>query len=459
MTKKSGVFITRTFTAGILLTAFFGLTGADTARADGAVPRRILVHVNTDAAHNAATRAREIERDFQVVAEPSVNSDNLYTLHLRSTANQNQMLTSLSGDSRVAWAEYDTYLAAPEVIPSPALPDVIADPFHFPFDRSAGAGKYLKQIAYTQINLGQAVSLTAGQGIIVAVLDTGVVANHTALQTHLVAGYNVLTPGTSAEDIADGTSNASVGHGTMVAGLIAAIAPGAKILPVRVLNGDGVGTASGVAQGIEYAIAHGAKVINLSLSSATFSHTLADAIHHAAESGVLVVAAAGNGGDTQTVYPAALPEVMAVSSVEADGTKSDYANYAPYVAVVAPGSDIHSTYADGAYAGGSGTSFAAPFVSAEAALIFALQSSLPAPAVRDHIRMTAHSVDSLNPQYAHRLGSGLIDIARSVLPSGPFSSCHDPNDPPNSGHGPHDPPDYGHDRHFLLRLLRLLPHR
>ena len=439
MTKKSGLFSLPLCAAGLLLA-----TG--TTHADGIVPQRILIHVNTDDTHNAGSRAREIERDFHVVAAPCCNTGSIYTLRLNPAANAGSLLTSLAGDSRVAWAEYDTYLAAPEVIPSPSLPDVIADPFHFPFDRSKGAAKYLKQVAYTQINFDSVSALTFGQGITVAVLDTGVAASHTALQTHLVAGYNVLTPYADAEDIADGASNASVGHGTMVAGIIAAIAPGAKIMPIRVLNGDGVGTASGVAQGIEYAIAHGAKVINLSLSSATFSRTLAEAVHHAADAGVMVVVAAGNGGDTKIVYPAAQPDAMAVSSVEADGTKSSYANYAPYVAVVAPGSGIYSTYADGAYAGGSGTSFAAPFVSAEAALIFATQPNLPAEAVRERIRMTAHSVDTLNPQYVRLLGSGMIDIKKSVTPSGPPDTCDDSS-------APHETPHSGHFFKILMRLL------
>ncbi len=397
-----------------LLLAALLLLAAGAARADGVVPRRIVLHINAATDKDAAQIIAEIESELEATLESHLAGTNIYALQIANGDDENEIASELGADSRVVWAETDTYFAAPEDLPDPALPVVSGDPFHFPFDITSGPGTYLTQSAYQQIDLGAAQTLATGQGVIVAVLDTGVTAGHAALVNRVLPGYNALNSALPPDDAADGATNVSVGHGTMIAGLIAAVAPGAKILPVRVLNGDGVGSALGVAQGISYAVAHGARVINLSLSSAQPSRALAEAIHAALLANVLIVTAAGNGGTAKACYPAALPDAMAISSVESSGAKSGYASFGPNIAIVAPGSGLRSAYAGGYYALGSGTSFAAPLVSAAAALLFSRQPKATVKAVRSAISQTARPVNAQNPLYAGQLGAGILDIQNAL---------------------------------------------
>src|SRR5205823_4808057 len=138
---------------------------------------------------------------------------------------------------------------------------------HFAFDKGPDPGLYINQQAYQQVDLGNAQSVATGAGVVVAVLDTGATFTHPALSAHYILGYNAINPGTEPADVPDGLFNAAVGHGTMVAGILARIAPGAQIMPIRVLDADGMGTMLNVARGVHWAVTHGAKVINMSFSA------------------------------------------------------------------------------------------------------------------------------------------------------------------------------------------------
>jgi subtilisin family serine protease len=300
---------------------------------------------------------------------------------------------------------------------------------HFAFDRTLNSGAYSTgQGAFQQVNaagsqssqtngvLQAAASLPTGAGVIVAILDTGVAFGHPALQGHLLRGYNALTPGSVPRDVPDGYTNNAVGHGTMIAGLIARLAPDAQILPIRVLNGDGTGCVWTIVAGIHYAVTHGARVINLSFGGPVTSDALEDALDEAEKNDVVVVAAAGNGSAPILEYPAALSGVVAVASVESNDRKSPWSNFGENVALVAPGSNIRSTDWTGGYATWSGTSFAAPFVTAAAVLVRSADPALSTADTVSRLRGTAHSVDRYNPRpYRHKLGSGLVDLTAAVI--------------------------------------------
>ena len=200
----------------------------------------------------------------------------------------------------------------------------------------------------------------------------------------------------------------------MLAGIIARIAPSAMILPVRVMNGDGVGTMMNVAKGLHYAVKAGARVVTMSFGSSKLTAAMKDVIDEANNAKVIMVAAAGNDGTNQMQYPALRSGVIAVTSVESNNSKSVYADYGPAIAIVAPGSGIRSTYVDGGYATWSGTSFSVPFVAAEAVMIVSRCPQLPPNSVTDAIRRTARSVDTYNPLYKGQLGKGMIDIEAAV---------------------------------------------
>lgn len=213
---------------------------------------------------------------------------------------------------------------------------------------------------------------------------------------------------------ADDPANGALGHGTGVTGIIAAVAPGACIMPIKVLDSAGYGTVFGVAEGIVYAVTHGARVINLSLGTASRSRILSRAINYATRHGVVVVASAGNSGDGSDNYPAKDRQVLAVAATDAKDQKADFSTYADWVAVDAPGVDIYSTYYDGRYALWSGTSLAAPFVSGEAALLRAQHPRAGITAIDARIRNSATPIGDQNPDYASGLGAGRIDLPAAL---------------------------------------------
>jgi thermitase len=208
-------------------------------------------------------------------------------------------------------------------------------------------------------------------GAIVAVLDTGIDSSHAGLAGSIIAEVD-FTGSQSADDVN--------GHGTHVTGIIGAtpasengitgIAPGCKILNVKVANDDGGCRSINVARGIIWAADHGAAIINVSLEIGKPSADLEGAINYAWRKGAVVVAAAGNDASSRPVYPAAYENCIAVSAVDFDASPAPMANRASWVDVVAPGVGILSTLPDGNYGFKSGTSPAAAYVSGLAVLAF-----------------------------------------------------------------------------------------
>ena len=285
-----------------------------------------------------------------------------------------------------------------------------------------GAGQY----AAPAVNLAAAQQLSTGSGVIVAVLDTGVQLDplpHPLLSSSLVPGIDLVDGDANPaetrngiDDDGDGLIDEGIGHGTHVAGIVHQVAPTARIMPVRILDDDGSGTTWNAAEGMFWATQHGAKVINMSLGSHGSPSVLRDAVRAVTAAGVLVVAAAGNDGKDRTMYPAAVPEAVAVGSVGAGDVVSTFSNFGRWVDVVAPGEDIHSSYAFPAdsYASNSGTSMATPWVAGEAALLFSYNPGLSPAAASAAISGGARSIDAINPAKAGLVGGGRIDLLASL---------------------------------------------
>jgi subtilisin family serine protease len=201
----------------------------------------------------------------------------------------------------------------------------------------------------------------------------------------------------------------------MIAGIIHKIAPKAQILPVRVMNADGEGSLLDIAKGVDWAVANGARIINMSFGGVHKSDALNDALDRAEAKGVVLVASAGNDGGELKQFPAAGGKgTLAVGAVESNNVKAPYSNYGSFVRVVAPGTSIRSTNWDDGYANWSGTSFATPFVSGQAALLLSRKPTLTSSQVSDIIRSTARSVDGVNQRVKGRLGKGVINIEASL---------------------------------------------
>lgn len=224
------------------------------------------------------------------------------------------------------------------------------------------------------IKASDAHAYSTGAGITVCVVDTGIQKTHPDLAGAVVGGENFVRTGR----VIDPTKwNDDNGHGTHVSGIIAArdnnigvvgVAPEAKLFAAKVLDKNGIGYVSAVADGILSCEEHGTKIINMSLGSAADSPVMEDAVIYAKGKGLIIVAAAGNeGGDVS--FPAKYPEVIAVSAVDSNLEFAYFSNFGPKIAFAAPGVAINSTYMGSTYKVLSGTSMAAPHVAGVAALM------------------------------------------------------------------------------------------
>jgi serine protease len=259
-----------------------------------------------------------------------------------------------------------------------------------------------------------------GSGVIVAVVDTGVSKVEDLAGTKLLKGASFV-PGTkSAAD--------DQGHGTHVAGTIAqttnngvgaaGVAPGATILPVKVLSKYGFGNSAWIASGVDYAVDNGAQVINLSLGGG-YSAVIHNAIRKARAKGVLVVAAAGNSGRKGVGYPGALQETIGVSATGPDGSLAPYSSWGKGVDIAAPGGDkrvrhggVLQDTVDGKgghhYVEYQGTSMATPHVAGAAAVL--LSRGLPADRVESTLLSTAKGEGAWDEKYGH----GKLDLAAAL---------------------------------------------
>ncbi|MER5430440.1 type VII secretion-associated serine protease mycosin [Streptomyces sp. NPDC002588] len=290
-----------------------------------------------------------------------------------------------------------------------------------------------QQWALDALHAQEVWQTTKGKGITVAVLDTGVEADHPDLVGNVLKGKDMVGFG------AVEGQNAWAVHGTAMAGIIAGhghgydngdgvtgIAPEVKILPVRVIleDGDPQRTkarntrGNALAEGIRWAADHDADVINLSLgddsASAHPEPAEDEAIQYALKKGVVVVASAGNGGKTgdHISYPAAYPGVIAATAVDREGARADFSTRRWYATVSAPGKDVVIAEPDLKYYKGWGTSAASAFVSGTVALIEAAHPGLTPAQIKKLLEDTAS-----NPPVGGRddsRGFGFIDPAAAI---------------------------------------------
>jgi thermitase len=248
----------------------------------------------------------------------------------------------------------------------------------------------------------------------IAVVDTGVDLDHPDLSGRLTKGYNAIANNDQPED--------DNGHGTHVAGIIASETNNGRgvagitwynpIIPVKVLDSKGSGGSFNVAKGIRWAVDHGANVINLSLGNYQSAAVTEEAIRYAQQKDVVIISAVGNDNSSQPSYPAAYPGVLGVAAVDWDGNRAAFSNYGNYIDVAAPGVEIASTFYKAQYATLSGTSMAAPHVTALAGLIRSVDPNLKNTEVMDIITRTTQKVRQTGskPYY----GSGIIDNVNAL---------------------------------------------
>jgi subtilisin family serine protease len=354
------------------------------------------------------------------------DSGGSYLVQLAPGADPNTQTASLVADPAVTSVEADRSVsstgqsaALKAVIAQ--LTDALAASSIVPFYGGQVRSAYLEQTASKILELNAARQITTGGGV-VAVIDTGVDPSHPALAGALVAGYDFtrneatipdemadLDPVTfsaltnssqvpeenktqpvqlqgstvaildqSTVAILDGASlPVAFGHGTMIAGLIHLVAPTASIMPLKAFKSDGSANLSDIVRAIYFAVNHGARVINMSFDLETPSVQLQNAISYATSHGVICVAAAGNDGKQETVYPATLPKVIGVGSTSNSDQRSSFSNFGTSsVFMAAPGEGLITTFPGSNYAGVWGTSFSTALVSGTVASLLQLDPGL-----------------------------------------------------------------------------------
>ncbi|MDG9718302.1 type VII secretion-associated serine protease mycosin [Streptomyces sp. DH24] len=290
-----------------------------------------------------------------------------------------------------------------------------------------------KQWALDAMHTQEAWRTTKGEGVTVAVLDTGVDADHPDLRGNVLTGKDMVGFGARRGDRAwarHGTAMAGIvaghGHGSGNGDGVMGVAPEAKILPVRVILEDGDPSrakarktrGNALAEGIRWAADHGADVINLSLgddsASAHPEPAEDEAIQYALKKGVVVVASAGNGGEKgdHISYPAAYPGVIAVTAVDRYGTRASFSTRRGYATVSAPGVDVVIADPDRKYYEGWGTSAAAAFVSGAAALVTSAHPDLTPAQVKDLLEATARNAPVGGRDDSR--GFGFVDPAAAI---------------------------------------------
>lgn len=273
---------------------------------------------------------------------------------------------------------------------------------------------YSAQIYLADMNASAAWDITLGDpNVIIAILDTGISSVNTDMNGNIIGGYNFIANNAYYED--------DNGHGTMVASVVAGItdnsygisgiAGKSKLLAVKVMNSSGSGTYSSMIRGIEYAVANGADVINMSIGGRTESTALKLAVDNALKRGVTVVAAAGNEGSTTLRYPAAYDNVIGVGAVDYYNNRASYSNTGPGLTIMAGGTARVSTTTN--YIGtASGTSFASPYIAGLVALMYSSNTDTRPEMVFKVLADGA--LDLGSPGYDTTFGYGLVNMGASL---------------------------------------------
>lgn len=258
------------------------------------------------------------------------------------------------------------------------------------------------------------------EAITVAVLDTGINGEHEELSDRVLAGKNIIT----GADIPAGVNSDDEGHGSHVSGIIGAmgdnqkgiagVAWHVKFLPVKIFANEGPTTTAVIAEGLIWAVDHGARVVNMSFGGGIFSMAVNDAVNYALQKDVVLIAAMGNENQYKVSYPAAMPGVIAVGSTNGRDKISFYSSKGNHISVAAPGESIYSLLntSNTGYTFMSGTSMAAPFVAGLAALLLSHTPDLKPQEVRSLIEDTAEPLgaESFSPDY----GYGRVNVGQAL---------------------------------------------
>lgn len=347
---------------------------------------RVIVKLKDD--------SKDSLQNSEVVSDGTVGTDHIVTVEVPASETVDEFIEDLEKRTDVESVEPDHLIQLTYI---PNDPDVAAKQYH-----------------HQNIETRKAWDKTRGSSnVVVAVIDDGIDLTHPELKKQIVSPFDIVN-GTA-------TSLPSGEHGTHVAGIIgsaidnniggAGVAPNTKIMPVNVFEGD-LAYTSDIIQGIHYAVEKGADIINLSLGSYSYSKAFNDAIQFAHKNGLVIVAAAGNEGVSQSYYPASYANVISVGSTTSKEVRSSFSNYGGHIDIVAPGSSIYSTLPDGNYGTMSGTSMASPIVSGVVALVMAVEPALTNMEIENRLYTTADDLGNAGKDTYY--GNGRINARKAL---------------------------------------------
>ena len=369
----------------------------------------------------------EREHELNHINKISINDGKIVRYQISGNKSVSQMLSYFKKQPQVEWAE-PNYICYPTAIPNDS--------------------DYSYQWGHVHANLEAAWDITqSGSTVRVAVIDTGVLPNHPDLQGNLseagadfVGGDNskpVEDYNYTDQDPTDPTTQAMGGsHGTHVAGIIGAVTNNNKgvagvgrnieILPIRSLSSNN-GYYFDIAEGIYYAIDQNVDIINMSIGGGS-RNTLQEAVEAAATAGIVVVASAGNNGESGVLYPGGYDSVISVGAVNYNNELTDYSNYGSELDLVAPGGENYGIYSTWGYyendssvtdyTGLAGTSMAAPYVSGIAAL---LKANGVSTVNNIKNRLFNSAVDLGSEGKDNQFGYGLVDAYAALLGDQPLT--------------------------------------
>jgi subtilisin family serine protease len=437
MVTKASAQTLATVVALLLALSMLALPGAShDARAletESFVPGQIIVKLAPGVSIGEINLLYNTQTQECFITCNDSSNSRVYLLKISNGANIGTKLNRLLADrAHIEYAELNYRSSVPES----DAPNAQARHSAFPYDSAEPtANDYSENSLYprTALNLAEAQAITKGAGTTVAILDTGAQIDHPALKTSFegVPRYDFVSDDSDPSEpplakTKEQRDREVVGHGTHVAGIVHLVAPGAGLMPLRVLDREGYGTTFHIAEAVAYADRHGADVINLSLGSPSWSQLLWEQVNQATSDGTVVTAAAGNYNSREPQYPASsgppwvaskYDGLLAVTSVNAEPKRSDFANYGTWVDIAAPGEKILSTYpvsrySRSGYALWTGTSMATPFVAGEAALIHKVDGSLSASGIEGKIRCSARGLPD-DPGHI-KMGAGHADVGASL---------------------------------------------
>lgn len=359
-----------------------------------------------------------VNEELETLSAQAAPIAQLYKVTFPTDQDPVAVAASLEADPSVEFAE-PNFIAG-----------IAGDPKNIPPHLTPNDQYYALQWHFPAIQLPAAWDITTGEGVVVAIIDTGIDFNTPDMAgTRRQPGYDFVN------NDADPTDDQS--HGTHVAGTVAqttnnnigvaGVAFNATLLPVKVLAADGNGTYDNIIKGITYAVNQGADVINMSLAGSQGTQALREAVKFAHDAGVVVVAAAGN-SNSSVAYPAAYDEfVIAVGAVRFDNSRAGYSNFGPEIDLMAPGGDVdrddnNDTYGDGvlqntlnstrtgySYRFFEGTSMASPHIAGAAALLLSVRSNLSPNEVETILSRAARNIGPAN-----EYGAGLVQAADAL---------------------------------------------